>query len=249
MASQLVKRFRQRELRAVLQTLPEVPGKGAALKVPNPFVPRKNPVTGRWAPPKYSLRRQAELIKAAKTTNTLHLLPAGPKLTPAALHAAMKTVPRSERPKEVKNKMWARHVSWTGKVGEKDVKGADVGNRLYAGRKRMFKGHRWQRTMEGRVQRRRMLMKSMKRRVLRFKSVSSIARGRCWSQCQRRCRFTDANVRTPWPARRSSPRCPSCRSRFYYFSTHVLLLLCCHCISIYIHTAVCSVLVNIETFA
>src|SRR5260221_162242 len=32
----------------------------------NPFVPHKNPKSGRWAPAKYSLRRQADLIKHAR---------------------------------------------------------------------------------------------------------------------------------------------------------------------------------------
>ncbi|KIP05724.1 hypothetical protein PHLGIDRAFT_119558 [Phlebiopsis gigantea 11061_1 CR5-6] len=173
MALRLVKHFRIREIGAALQeTKPKTLTKATAVKVPNPFVPHKNPDTGRWAPPRYSRRRQAELVKAAKATNTLHLLPAGPKLGQAALLAAVQATPKSVRPTQAhKDAVWARHVSWTGKLGEKKVAGADIGNRLYAGRKRMFKGHKWQRTMEARVSRRRMLVKSMPQRIARFKAT------------------------------------------------------------------------------
>ncbi|KAL1720589.1 hypothetical protein EV715DRAFT_271899 [Schizophyllum commune] len=45
----------------------------------NPFLPNKHPVTGKWKGPKYSLRRQADLVKKAKAAGLLHLLPSGPK--------------------------------------------------------------------------------------------------------------------------------------------------------------------------
>uniref|UniRef100_A0A060TGG2 ARAD1D30184p n=1 Tax=Blastobotrys adeninivorans TaxID=409370 RepID=A0A060TGG2_BLAAD len=41
----------------------------------NPFLPNKNPVTGRYAAPKYSLRRQSDLYKAAYRFGIAHLLP------------------------------------------------------------------------------------------------------------------------------------------------------------------------------
>jgi len=175
MASRLVTRFRTRELTAVINAVPQAKAaarEGGPVKVPNPFVPHKNPDTGRWAPAKYSRRRQAELVKAAKATNALHLLPPGPKLARAALEAAVKATPRSVRPRPADAAaLWAKNVSWVGRLREKKVAGADVGNRLYAGKKRMFKGHKWQRTMPTREIRRRMLLKSMKSRVRRFKSV------------------------------------------------------------------------------
>ncbi|EKM53120.1 uncharacterized protein PHACADRAFT_259294 [Phanerochaete carnosa HHB-10118-sp] len=176
MASRLVTRFRTREIAAVLQAAPQtaaaVAQEGGPVKVQNPFVPHKNPETGRWAPPKYSRRRQAELIKAARATNTLHLLPPGPKLGRAVLEAAAKATPKSVRPRPADPaELWAKHVSWTGRLREKKVAGADVGSRLYAGKKRMFKGHKWQRTMPTRELRRKMVLKSMKSRVRRFKSV------------------------------------------------------------------------------
>lgn len=41
----------------------------------NPFMPHKNPSTGRWNPPIYSLRRQAELVKMARSHGVEDLLP------------------------------------------------------------------------------------------------------------------------------------------------------------------------------
>jgi hypothetical protein len=66
---------------------------------------------------------------------------------------------------------WARDVEWVGTVRERNVAGADVGNRLYAGKKRMFKGHKWERVRERRVARTRMLLRDMDKRVQRFKGV------------------------------------------------------------------------------
>jgi len=48
---------------------------------PNPFLPRKNFATGRWAGANISLRRQAELVKLAKKHDVEELLPPGHKST------------------------------------------------------------------------------------------------------------------------------------------------------------------------
>jgi len=64
---------------------------------------------------------------------------------------------------------WTIPVEWIGKVRERNVAGADVGNRLYAGKKRMFKGHKWERTRERRVGRTNMLLRDMDKRIQRFK--------------------------------------------------------------------------------
>jgi hypothetical protein len=66
---------------------------------------------------------------------------------------------------------WMRPVEWVGTVRERSVAGADVGNRLYAGKKRMFKGHKWERMRERRVARTKVLLRDMDRRVQRFKGV------------------------------------------------------------------------------
>ncbi|KAL1704191.1 hypothetical protein EV121DRAFT_260002 [Schizophyllum commune] len=59
----------------------------------NPFLPNKHPVSGKWKGPKYSLRRQADLVKKAKAAGLLHLLPSGPK-NPLPLQP--KTAPTSQ---------------------------------------------------------------------------------------------------------------------------------------------------------
>lgn len=42
---------------------------------PNPFLPHKHPITGKWHDPEYSLRRQAELVKLAREEGVEELLP------------------------------------------------------------------------------------------------------------------------------------------------------------------------------
>ena len=176
-ALQAVKQFRIREV------APHLKNAGRP-RVPNPFLPRKNEASGRWAPAKYSLRRQADLVKHARASGTLHLLPPGPKLPLKELAAAqasasaapVATASPSSKAKAAtaSSKPWlSAEVQWKGEYKEKKVKGADVGARLYAGKKRMFKGHKWERTMEQRMQERKMLMKDMEQRIERFRTVSA----------------------------------------------------------------------------
>ena len=56
------------------------PAPSSTLQPSNPFLPFKHPVTQRWQPPAYSLRRQADLVKLAQKHNVLSLLPWTPKL-------------------------------------------------------------------------------------------------------------------------------------------------------------------------
>ena len=205
-----VKRFRLRELfpppNAILPTATVAPKLSERLApeqklsrsgaVPNPFLPHRNPQSGRWAPPKYSLRRQADLIKHARASGTLHLLPPGPKMSPAQQQqlavatASTASHPAADRASEevkvsgLTNRQparnssrddddvaWTGPVEWVGNLRERSVAGADVGNRLYAGKKRMFKGHKWERTRERRVTRTKILLRDMDKRVERFKQV------------------------------------------------------------------------------
>ena len=207
---------------------PTITGAAGAV-LDNPFVPHKNPKSGRWAPPKYSLRRQADLIKHARKSGTLHLLPPGPKLSEAQLqflasasaaapttttttttttvtpHFALSVATEQQEEEEEGRRRglvgvrmgqeeeetrrgrgedgpapapapaaWTRSVEWVGTVRERNVEGADVGNRLYAGKKRMFKGHKWERERERRVARTKMLLRDMDKRVQRFKGVRSL---------------------------------------------------------------------------
>ncbi|CAK7562184.1 MAG: hypothetical protein SEPTF4163_000019 [Sporothrix epigloea] len=52
---------------------------GYQLEAPNPFKSTKNPVTGRWNDPVFSLRRQAELFKMARDHGVADLLPESSK--------------------------------------------------------------------------------------------------------------------------------------------------------------------------
>ena len=54
----------------------------------------------KWAPPHYSLRRQAVLVKQARASGTLHLLPPGPKLSVEELEAAKLEASRREKEDE-----------------------------------------------------------------------------------------------------------------------------------------------------
>ncbi|EGO03753.1 hypothetical protein SERLA73DRAFT_165356 [Serpula lacrymans var. lacrymans S7.3] len=171
MALQAVKKFRIKELKAISprnispsQSTPK-PSLPNAVTRSNPFLPHRNPNTGRWIPPKYSLRQQADLVKKAKQTNTLALIPPGPKLSVLeATVARQHSLPVSVRPQP-----WSKPVEWEGQVKERVVPGADIGNRLYAGKKRMFKGHKWERVLEGKTKRKAMLMRDMGKRITRFK--------------------------------------------------------------------------------
>lgn len=60
---------------------PSSPSVSSAIEHPNPFLPHKNPISGRWRAPQYSLRRQADLVKLAKAYGVEPLLPPGKKST------------------------------------------------------------------------------------------------------------------------------------------------------------------------
>ncbi|KAG6331990.1 hypothetical protein ID866_7102, partial [Astraeus odoratus] len=145
----------------------------------NPFVPQLNTKTGKWAPPKYSLRQQADLIKKARKAGMLDLLPPSIKTTKARERAVVAQAAQpilqgqltgaKAGPINPKDMRWQQPVEWVGKVKERKIAGAEVGNRLYAGRKRMFKGHKWERMAEKRAIRRRMLLRDMPKRIVRYK--------------------------------------------------------------------------------
>lgn len=177
--------------------------------VSNPFLPWKNPATGHWRPPVYSLRRQKELVKSAKAAGVLDLLPPGLKHRDTG--AAFRPIPRLPRrtsgpgsptvgvsvgandtpedvaasvvvepleiaasetvpQRDVVAQPWALPVTWEGAPpAPKAVQTAAA--RLYAGKKRMFKGHKWQRVRAQLNAHRRNLMRDMAKRVARYKNV------------------------------------------------------------------------------
>jgi len=83
---------------------------------PNPFLPRKNFVTGRWAGAKIGLRRQAELVKLAKQHDIEELLPPGRK---SSVFKQSRLLERGLRVKgtgegeKVKGHKWERHMGAT----------------------------------------------------------------------------------------------------------------------------------------
>lgn len=77
----------------------------------NPFLPFRNPSTGNWHSPHYSLRRQAVLFKLAQQHNVLPLMPLSPKHPEVK---AKKILEQGSRVKgtgvgqKVKGKLWER---------------------------------------------------------------------------------------------------------------------------------------------
>ena len=86
----------------------------------NPFLAFKNPSTGNWHAPHYSLRRQAELFKLAIAYDVLPLMPHSPK------HPEIKEQKRIDNGlrvqgtgigKKVKGKLWERTLK--GRLAER----------------------------------------------------------------------------------------------------------------------------------
>ncbi|TEB34335.1 hypothetical protein FA13DRAFT_1789455 [Coprinellus micaceus] len=162
-----------------------------AEQLPNPFLPHLNVKSKRWAPPKYSLRQQAVLVKQAKAAGLLHLIPPGPKtpiLDPtnptvqrynprfaAAAERAFKAQAARTETKPGKATLPRaaevdKAIYWEGKIDLKRKAGADLGTKLYAGKRRMFKGHQWERLKEGRDKKRAVLMRDMAKRIEVYKN-------------------------------------------------------------------------------
>jgi len=110
------------------------------LPYPNPFLPRKNYVTGRWYGPVYGLRKQADLVKLAKTHGVLDLLPWTIK-----------------KPGEKEKRRLERGLA---------VKGTGAGEKV--------KGHKWERTLKGRLETRRQAMLEMPALIQEWKQVSEL---------------------------------------------------------------------------
>ena len=192
-ALKAIKKFRTRELLGLVNhlkvfgPLPESPISATTseptIQLPNPFLPKLNPKSGKWHKPNYSLRRQAELVKKAHASGSMHLLPSGLKKVTfetrlqrvAEMGAAnAKPPPTPSVYTSVHTSQdgnWDDPVEWVGKVPEKVAAGTELGIRLYAGKKRMFKGHLWERHKAKRIRRRSILMRDMATRVKNYKTV------------------------------------------------------------------------------
>ncbi|KAK4128723.1 hypothetical protein N657DRAFT_676471 [Parathielavia appendiculata] len=106
-------------------------------ETPNPFLPMKHPVTGRWHDPKYSLRRQAELVKMAREHGVEELLPFTPKGTETRLRKRVELGLR--------------------------VKGTGVGQKV--------KGHKHERQLGVKMEKRREAMLAMPELIKQWKKV------------------------------------------------------------------------------
>lgn len=129
------------------------------------FEPSKSSSTGFWAPPKYSLRRQAKLVKEAALTGQLSLLPDGPKTAriaqrlhrlrkshafeqtaaeyqyiPKDLAATMPVRPASLSERAVKPNQRVSRSEREAALSAARLQVKDVGP--YAGRAKVFKGSR-----------------------------------------------------------------------------------------------------------
>lgn len=100
----------------------------------------KNTETGRWNPPRYSLRRQAQLVRAAFVANDEHAVAASPKYAPLAArlsqqphHEVLAPVPSVRLPRLSKTQDAEEALRIAKKAHDRGP---------YAGRsdKRMFKG-------------------------------------------------------------------------------------------------------------
>ncbi|KAL2145933.1 hypothetical protein VTI28DRAFT_5807 [Corynascus sepedonium] len=106
-------------------------------ETPNPFLPMKHPVTGQWHDPKYSLRRQAELVKMAREHGVEELLPFTPKGTETKLRKRVELGLR--------------------------VKGTGVGQKV--------KGHKHERQLGAKMDKRRQAMLEMPALIREWKKV------------------------------------------------------------------------------
>ena len=196
MSFRTVKAFRLKELSAFTSKLKD--GASASetpIQLLNPFLPHKNPLTGRWAPPKYSLRQQADLVKSAKASSLTHLLPFRPKSATALNADSLPVAPSKPVPTE----WWQADIVWKDSkppVENKEEKKGSLEEdelpkkvapriqakqmeglaalKMYAGRKRMFKGHKWERVQARRQKRTQILMRDMNKRIIRYKEVRTI---------------------------------------------------------------------------
>lgn len=74
---------------------------------------------------------------------------------------------------ETQERLWINPY-WVGDAKKKTTKGEELGVKLYAGKNKMFKGHAWEKVKAKRLRRQSILMRDMKERVARYKSVSAI---------------------------------------------------------------------------
>lgn len=232
-----VKAFRLKELSTIASKLKDGASAETPIQLPNPFLPHKNPLTGRWAPPKYSLRQQADLVKSAKASSLTHLLPFGPKSAITPLDTdGLPVIP----PKPVSTEWWQADVTWRDskppvekKEEKKDHSAEDwvpkavprieakqmeglAALKMYAGRKRMFKGHKWERVQAQRKRRTHVLMRDMSKRIARYKEVrTALINPSPVERLTERCSSGTIVANQIHSGRQGVPKFPNYHSRTY----------------------------------
>lgn len=90
----------------------------------------------------------------------------------AELNAAVNEMKKQLPGREGQGKFeWLEPIAWVGKEKER-ARGAELGVTLYAGKKRMFKGHKWERVQRERKRKQAILLRDMKKRIHSYKNVS-----------------------------------------------------------------------------
>ncbi|KAF2658245.1 hypothetical protein K491DRAFT_690209 [Lophiostoma macrostomum CBS 122681] len=115
----------------------------------NPFLPTKNHITGKYWGPRYGLRQQADLVKLAIAHDVVDLLPYTKKKPEVKLARKMEVAAGLAR----------------------GVKGTGAGDRV--------KGKGWERTMKGRLEKRRVAMEGMDALIQEWKQKGH---GRGWKK-------------------------------------------------------------------
>ncbi|CAG7848068.1 SubName: Full=Uncharacterized protein {ECO:0000313/EMBL:CCA71838.1} [Serendipita indica DSM 11827] len=179
-AARLFERFKARELCQKPLFVPKNATNGQLPHLHNPFVPGvRTPSSTRSLPSRYSLRRQKELLKAARLLvatgqdpTALNFLPPGPKtqsrITGGGVDKALKSIKKKEDVVSVAGvanvldpsiSQEPKEVVWVGKPRPRKTIG------MYEGRKIAFKRPKSERERQGKADTIRTQMKGMEKRI------------------------------------------------------------------------------------
>jgi len=170
-----VHRFRWNQLRRIPKQsklgFPAEPAPATAqlppTTLPNPFLPHFNPASRRWAAPKLSLRQQAQLVKRARAAGLLHLLPPGPKAGVDELFASNQRANASTASDPFPQ---GPSIEWlSNHLPPPPSQNTSAVPSLFLAKKRLFKGHKWQRAQAKRKAQLAVRARDMDRRIHRWR--------------------------------------------------------------------------------
>jgi len=154
-----VQRFRWNQLRRGPKQRPAA----AATSLANPFLPHFNPNSRRWAAPQLSLRQQAQLVKRARAAGLLHLLPPGPKVGIDEIQASLQRANTLSAAQGPSIEWQSNHLPPPASSNTSPVPS------LFLAKKRLFKGHKWQRAQAKRKAQLAVRSRDMDRRIHRWR--------------------------------------------------------------------------------